>query len=1048
MIYNEKTHLNISQALIEEKNNLLHLLQENNEIYNISISSLALGILLYEQSFVLIEENDDIAQKIFIAIETFGKFFNISKEIIYLPSEGFKRTNAIMKVLNSQKKRLITTNDALMFDSEIIGLSFHIIKKSEILREELSKKLLQAGYSKVEIVVQEGEFSHHGWVFDIWNVGEEYPCRVEFFGDIVEEIKNFYPDTQKSFKSISEVLITPHYEVDRNKNIIEFIKPDVLITAGRELLSDSDITINSRIIKISHLPYQFSNTSADAKDESIAGLGITKNERKSLFDFPKNFKKLGIPILIVLNSRGKAETVKEILFNHEIIAPIINKNDVINYTGKYAITVGELHEYLFRKNILIITDNEIFDEKIHKKKKPVLQKIPLDGIEIKEGDYVVHKEQGIGVFKGIKRQTYEDFEEDVLVLEYSEGDILYVPTWRIEKIYRYSAKEGYIPQIDKLGTNRWQKLKERERKKIHDIADKLLKLYVQRKTERDFIYSEDTEIHKNFDDFFPYEETEDQEKAIKSILNKMRAPFPMEILLCGDSGYGKTEVAMRAAFRAVYDKKQVAVLVPTTLLCEQHFRTFKKRFEAFPVRIEYLSRFRSPKEIKKALEDTKVGKVDILIGTHIMIMKEVDFFDLGLLIIDEEQKFGVIQKEKLKEKFPKIDLITITATPIPRTLQIGLSGLWDIFIIQTPPKERLSVKSFIISENYQKIKEAIERELKRKGQVYFLHNRIQDINIYESKLKMLLPSSKIAIAHGKMRENQLNKIMIDFLEGKIDILVCTSIIASGIDIPNVNTIIINKAELFGLSDLYQIRGRVGRADKQAYAYFIVPPEEMLTENAKKRIKAIQEMSYLGAGFHIALKDLEIRGAGELLGIEQSGVNKLGFDLYIEMLNEAIKEMQGEIVAEIKLPDIKVTVPAYIPEDYIEETPMRIRIYRNLSQIYELPQIAKLHDEIFDRFGKLPEEVENLFKVAQIRILSSRIKVDKVQQNKSGFKFIIQKNLEENFVKNLISLLNGFRKKEIIKDLKFYTDGFEIGIKELDSIILFLKRLISKLENEK
>ncbi|MCX7988660.1 MAG: transcription-repair coupling factor, partial [Thermodesulfovibrio sp.] len=624
----------------------------------------------------------------------------------------------------------------------------------------------------------------------------------------------------------------------------------------------------------------------------------------------------------------------------------------------------------------------------------------------------------------------------------------YVPTWGIEKIYRYSAKEGFLPQIDKLGTNRWQKLKERERKKIHDIADKLLKLYAQRKTERGFIYSEDTEIHKNFDDFFPYEETEDQQKAINSILNKMREPFPMEILLCGDAGYGKTEVAMRAAFRAVYDKKQVAVLVPTTLLCEQHYRNFKKRFEAFPVRIDYLSRFRSKKEIKQAIEDTKKGKVDILIGTHMMIMKEVDFLDLGLLIIDEEQKFGVVQKEKLKEKFPKVDLITITATPIPRTLQIGLSGLWDIFIIQTPPKERLSVKSFIVPEDYQIIKEAIDRELKRKGQVYFLHNRIQDINIYESKLRMLLPYSKIAIAHGRMRENQLNKIMVDFLEGEIDILVCTSIIASGIDIPNVNTIIINRADLFGLSDLYQIRGRVGRSDKQAYAYFIVPPEEVLTENAKKRIKAIQEMSYLGAGFHVALKDLEIRGAGELLGIEQSGVNRLGFDLYIEMLNEAIKEMKGEPIIEIKLPDIKLSIPAYIPEDYIEETSMRIRIYRKLSHIFDLSDMDKLRDEIFDRFGKLPKELENLFKVAQLRILSSKIGIAKIQQRKAGFRFTMQENLDENFVKNLIFILNGFRKKEIIKDLKFYTDGFEIGIKELENLIMFLKRLISKLENEK
>lgn len=1039
-------HLTLSQALIKEKNNLLKLIQVSEEIYNLSISSLALGILFYEKSFILIEENEDFAQKIFTAVKTFSDFFNISSPIMYLPNEGEERINTIVKILNSEKSRLVTTKDALMFDPETINLTFKIQKEAEIIRDDLSDKLIQAGYSQVEIVVQEGEFSHHGWVFDIWNMGEEYPYRIEFFGDLIEEIKYFYPDTQKSFKSLSEVSIFPTQEVARNKSIVDVIKPEILISANPELQKED--FKNCKLLKISHIPLQYSDNCINGKDKSIAGLGILKNERKNLFEFPKNLKNIGAPILIVLNSLGKAETIKENLFNHGIIAPIINRRDVFKYSGGYAITIGELYEGLYRDNLLILTDNEIFDEKIHKKKKTILQKVPSDGLEIKEGDFIVHKEHGIGIFKGIKRQLYEDYEEDVLVLEYANGDILYLPTWSVEKVYRYSAKEGFLPQIDKLGTNRWQKLKERERKKINDIADKLLKLYAQRKTERGFIYSEDTEIHKNFDDFFPHEETEDQQKAINSILTKMRQPYPIEILLCGDAGYGKTEVAMRAAFRAVYDKKQVAVLVPTTLLCEQHYRTFKKRFEAFPVRIEYLSRFRSKKDIKKAIEDTHKGKVDILIGTHMMIAKEVKFFDLGLLIIDEEQKFGVVQKEKLKEKFPKVDLITITATPIPRTLQIGLSGLWDIFIIQTPPKERLAVKSFILSEDYQIIKEAIERELKRKGQVYFLHNRIQDINIYESKLKMLVPSAKIAVAHGRMSENQLNKIMFKFLDREIDILLCTSIIASGIDIPNVNTIIINRADLFGLSDLYQIRGRVGRADKQAYAYFIVPPEEILTENAKKRIKAIQEMSYLGAGFHIALKDLEIRGAGELLGIEQSGVNRLGFDLYIEMLNETIREMKGEFVKEIKLPDIKLTVAAYIPEDYIEETSMRIRIYRKLSQIFELDEIKKLQEEIFDRFGKLPAEVENLFKVAQIRILSSNLKIAKIQQRKTGFKFIMQENLEENFTDRLIFLLNSFRKKEIIRDLKFYPDGFEVGIKDLNSLMSFLQKAILKLEKEK
>jgi Transcription-repair coupling factor (superfamily II helicase) len=430
-----------------------------------------------------------------------------------------------------------------------------------------------------------------------------------------------------------------------------------------------------------------------------------------------------------------------------------------------------------------------------------------------------------------------------------------------------------------------------------------------------------------------------------------------------------------------------------------------------------------------------------------MVLKDVEFFDLGLFIIDEEQKFGVIQKEKIKEKYPQVDLLTISATPIPRTLQIGLSGLWDIFVIQSPPKERLAVRTFIINDNDQIIKEAIERELSRGGQIYFLHNRINDIKLIKTRLLKLL-DARIEIAHGRMKERELDRIMLDFFDGRIDILLCTSIIASGLDIPNVNTIIINRADMFGLADLYQIRGRVGRASRQAYAYLIIPSEETLTDNAKKRIKAIQEMSYLGAGFHIALKDLEIRGAGELLGVEQSGINRLGFDLYIEMLNEAIMESKGEAIISYKLPEVMVLAQALIPEEYIKETSTRIRIYRKLSQIHELSEIQKLYQEISDRFGKMPQEVENIFKIAYIRVYASKIKISKIQQKRNSFRLFFEEGLEEKFVHELINILTTFKKKGIIKELKFYPDGFEIEEKGMDGLILFLKRLIARLEEQK
>ncbi|GAQ94138.1 transcription-repair coupling factor [Thermodesulfovibrio aggregans] len=1032
----------IHETLLKEVEKISNLIQTNEEIYNLSITSFAL-FLCFAENYIVFEENEQQAYKLYSSIKSLSEFFNRPNDTVLLPSEGNDRLVAVFKILHENSKKIITTLESGKIPTQIENI--HIKKSITIERELLRNRLLSLGYTQVELVTQEGEFSEHGWVFDVWGIGEEYPVRVEFFGDEIEEIKIFNPETQLSVREKNEIWIIPAKENDAKTELTDLFEFDNVFIVGSRFFETNP---GKKVTKISHLPIQFSSQAVDGRDKTFYGLGILPNERKNLSDFPKNLKALGIPIIFSLSSRGKAETIKEILFSHGIIAPLIHKNEVGNYSGKYATTISELQEGLFRESLMIITDFELFAEKPIKKKKSAISKIPLDGLEINEGDFVVHKEHGIGIFRGIKRQKYEDTEEDVLVVEYKEGDILYVPTWNIEKIYRYSARDGFVPPLDKLGSNRWQKAKERERKKIQDIADKLLNLYAQRKTPRGFIYSEDTEIHKNFDEFFPYEETEDQQNAIDAILKKMRQPLPMEVLLCGDAGYGKTEVAMRAAFRAVYDGKQVAVLVPTTLLCEQHYRTFKKRFEAFPVKIEYLSRFRSAKEIKKVIEDVKTGKVDILIGTHMIVLKEVEFFDLGLLIIDEEQKFGVIHKEKIKEKYPKVDLLTITATPIPRTLQIGLSGLWDIFVIQTPPKERLAVRTFVIHENDSIIKEAIEKEIQRAGQVYFLHNRIHDIELVKSKLQSLVPSARIAVAHGRMKEKVLDRVMLDFLDGKIDVLLCTSIIAAGLDIPNVNTIIIDQAHTFGLSDLYQIRGRVGRSSIQANAYLIIPSEDSLSENAKKRIKAIQEMSYLGAGFHIALKDLEIRGAGELLGVEQSGINRLGFDLYIEMLNEAVKEAKGEALSSLKLPEIKFSLPAFIPEEYIKETSMRIRIYRKLSQISQEEELQKLKDEIYDRFGNFPQEVENLFKTARIRILASKIKISQIRQTKDKFRFTVEENLEPAFVTKLLNTLTGFKNKGIVRDLKFYQNGFEVSIKRLDELTSFLSRLIYKLDEKK
>src|SRR3954467_7749491 len=575
------------------------------------------------------------------------------------------------------------------------------------------------------------------------------------------------------------------------------------------------------------------------------------------------------------------------------------------------------------------------------------------------GDYVVHVEHGIGQYQGLREIDQEGAKAEFMVLEYAEGAKLYVPLTRLDLIQKYRSAEGAKPVLSRLGTAAWQKTKARVKKAMKDMADELLKLYAARKTAEGHKFPPDTEWQKEFEDAFEFQETEDQDAAIADIKADMQSQQPMDRLLCGDVGYGKTEVAMRAAFKAVSDGKQVAVLAPTTVLAFQHFETFKERFKQFPITIEMISRFRSPKQQKEIVEKVEQGKVDVLIGTHRLLSKDLKFQDLGLLIVDEEQRFGVRHKERLKQMKKEVDVLTMSATPIPRTLHMAVVGLRDMSVIETPPKDRMAIQTVVAAFDEKLIKSSIEQEIERGGQVYFVHNRVDSIYEIAQKIQELVPKARVLVGHGQMSETELESVMLSFIRHEADVLVATTIIENGLDIPLCNTILINRADRHGLSELYQLRGRVGRSNRRAYAYLLIPAEQELTPIARRRLAALKEFSDLGAGFKIAALDLELRGAGNLLGGEQSGhIESVGFELYTSMLEQAVREMKGEAEPQPQA-QLNLGLNVRIPADYITEENQRLRMYKRIAGVETERQLADVEAELKDRYGEPPVPVRQL-----------------------------------------------------------------------------------------
>ena len=908
-------------------------------------------------------------------------------------------------------------------------------------RQELEGRLIRMGYKPVPLVSLPGQFRMKGWILDVFpafsRAGD--PVRVEFFGDDIDSMKFFDVESQLHTDDVFSISILPAKEPDEGQGEA----PDLERFARLFALEDAS-GMPERTVTLSSLPVKMEEGEAAAGSfiESnvlpLSGYGLLHNERRDVTELPSFIKRLrnsGNELLFVLSSAAQAERLKNILWEDGLHLPVVEPEAVPTYAGSLCATSfpGGLSSGFALKDaasgasLFIVTDKELFGEKPAPWKP--MRKSRISGLlqtidDLQAGDYIVHNEHGIGRFLGFAKQGAAEAapRTELLIIEYAEGAKIYLPLYGIEKIHKYKSPEGAVkPQLDRLGGKAWERRKARVKKRLKEMAEKLVKIYAEREVAKGFGFSADTALHREFDDFFPYELTPDQARAIAEIKKDMEEPRPMERLLCGDVGYGKTEVAMRAAFKAVYDAKQVAVLVPTTLLCEQHWRTFTGRFAAFPVRIDFASRFKSKIENRRTFEAFEKGELDILIGTHSILKAGLSFKNLGLLVVDEEHRFGVAQKEKIKELSRGVDVLMLTATPIPRTFQMALSGIRDLSVIETPPEERLAVKSTIAVFNRDVIREAVVAELSRGGQVFFVHNRIEDIHKIMGLLQALFPEARMGMAHGRMKESELERVMIKFMDGGLDLLLSTAIIGSGIDIPTANTIVVDRADMMGLADLYQLRGRVGRGNVAAHAWFLIPGGDIITEDAKKRLQALEELDYLGAGFRVAMKDLEIRGAGNLLGAEQSGyINDIGFEMYMETLERAVAELKGVEIKEKEKPAVELKVDALIPESYIEDISLRLGFYRRIAASEDSGQLRKIAGECSERFGPLPEEVKNLIQVMSLRIISGRALVERIEQTDGRAFFYIRPEANPP-VEKLLKTFGG--------RLRFTPKGFDVLVSE-------------------
>ncbi len=846
---------------------------------------------------------------------------------------------------------------------------------------------------------------------------------------IEESVKNGKNDFNLKFTDLYEVgeVLSSHINILYNyEELLEEMEKRICITSSALLSGDNNFKPKS------------------IHNFSIKGMQSYHNKMETLKEDINHFKYRGYKIIILSGTEERGQRLHKTLLDMGIESTFMKDKNVEIKSSQVFITPGSIHggfEYPALK-LIVISDKEIFGAG-KKKTGKLKKKDPSKGISFSDlniGDYVVHENHGIGRYEGVEQLVIQGIKKDYLTIRYKGEDKLYVPIDQMHLIQKYIGSDSIKPKINKLSSGEWAKTKEKAKKAVEDMAHDLLELYAKRESFKGFSFSKDGEWQRQFEDLFPYEETEGQARSIIEIKKDMERPKPMDRLLCGDVGYGKTEVALRAAFKSVMDGKQVAFLVPTTILAQQHYNTIVERFANFPVKIATLSRFRTKAEQKLAIDNIRRGVVDIVVGTHRLLSKDVSFSDLGLLIIDEEQRFGVKHKESLKKFKETVDVLTLTATPIPRTLHMSLSGIRDMSVIEDPPEERYPVQTYVVEFNEQMIRDAILKEVGRGGQVYFVYNRVETIDKITSTLRKLVPEAKFAIGHGQMSERELEKVMVSFLEKEVDVLVCTTIIETGLDIPNVNTIIIHDADKMGLSQLYQLRGRVGRSNRIAYGYFTYEKNKVLSEVAEKRLRAIKEFTEFGSGFKIAMRDLEIRGAGNLLGLEQHGhIEAIGYDLYVKFLNESIRRLKGEKVEEHIDTTVDIKVDGYIKSRYIEDEEQKIEVYKKIASISNMEDYRELLDELIDRFGDLPKEVENLMDISYIRYLGSKNNIKNITQIEK--EVILEFSSTENISVELLHLLSTEYGRRLSFDLST-EPSFKFRPK--DKILEELKSLVEKI----
>ncbi len=911
-----------------------------------------------------------------------------------------------------------------LFDDEVDSIREFKVDTQRSLNKLSAVRI----YPAVEMVVKPESFAaaageiekdlhEHGKRLKKIGKPEAYSKLLERTGEVLDKLQNgvylegieyyfsyFYPDGATIFDYIGErrlvLMDEPARQTDhlatRMKEIMESHTHHMetglaLPRQGRGYVSPDEfqkVGVACRRIGFSLLPKQppgFRPTNVVSFSGKPMPFFMGKTDL--LIEEIRSRRKKGYTVVVLASTPDRAEKIRDLLRDNKVDAFYVSRPTTEVKPGNVLVTEGRVEAgfEISQIKLTTITDLEIYGKRKASKKSLARHQegaLISHFTDINPGDYVVHINHGVGRYKGIQKLEVSGVTKDYLVIQYTGEDKLYVPTDQISLVQKFLGSEGAAPKLSKLGGQDWNRVKKRVKESVREMAQELLNLYATREQIEGHSYPADTPWQKEFEDSFAYEETPDQIRAIKEIKEDMERFKPMDRLLCGDVGYGKTEVAVRAAFKAVMDNRQVAVLVPTTILAQQHYNTFTERFSGYPVKVEVLSRFRTAKEQQQVIKNAAKGTVDIVVGTHRLVQSDVQFKRLGLVIVDEEQRFGVSHKERLKQLRKNVDVLTLTATPIPRTLHMSMVGVRDMSILETPPEDRWPVQTYVLEFNWDVLGDAIRRELDRGGQVYFVHNRVMDIDKFAQQLNAMVPEARLAIAHGQMKEDELEQVMLDFMEGEFDVLLCTTIIETGLDIPNVNTLIVDEADKMGLSQLYQLRGRVGRSHRLAYAYFTYKRDRVLNEIAEKRLQAIREFTEFGSGFKIAMRDLEIRGAGNFLGPEQHGhMMAVGFDMYCRLLEEAVKELKGEALEEVIEPSIDLNIDAHIGNDYIPDAGMKIEVYKKIMQIQNLEDSRDVEEELEDRYGDLTAPVLNLLSIARIKAAGTRIKVQAISQVK-------------------------------------------------------------------